>query len=139
MAVTFSHIALNCENPAATEAFYTKHFGFRRTRVVPLGDEEIVFIKAGAIYLEIFKAKGTAPAPPEKDGPGHRGWRHIAFTVEDVDRKLAEMGSDARVSLGPLSFDDFIPGWRAAWLADPEGNIVEISQGYTDQDNPPSN
>ncbi len=47
------------------------------------------------------------------------------------------MGSDATVTLGPLSFDAFIPGWRSAWLADPEGNIIEISQGYADQENPP--
>jgi glyoxylase I family protein len=65
------------------------------------------------------------------------GWRHIAFKVDDVDAKLAEMGSDAQVSLGPLSFDDFIPGWRTVWVTDPEGNIVEISQGYTDQENLP--
>jgi glyoxylase I family protein len=36
-----------------------------------------------------------------------------------------------------MSFNDFIPGWRTAWIADPEGNIVEISQGFTDQENPP--
>jgi glyoxylase I family protein len=47
------------------------------------------------------------------------------------------MGAEARVTLGPLDFGDFIPGWRTAWVADPDGNIVEISQGYTDQDNPP--
>jgi glyoxylase I family protein len=137
--LTFSHVAINCENPLATEAFYTRHFGFRRARVIPLGDEQIVFIRSGTMYLEIFRAKGTPPGPPaEKDGPGHRGWRHIAFMVDDVDRKLAEMGADARVTLGPLSFDDFIPGWRTAWLADPEGNIVEISQGFVDQDTPPA-
>jgi len=39
---------------------------------------------------------------------------------------------------GPLDFKGFILGWRTAWLADPEGNIVELSQGFVDQDNPPS-
>jgi len=47
------------------------------------------------------------------------------------------MGADAQVTLGPLSFDDFIKGWRTVWLKDPNGNIVEVSQGYTDQENPP--
>jgi len=41
------------------------------------------------------------------------------------------------LTLGPLSFESFIPGWKAAWLADPEGNIVEVSQGFVDQQNPP--
>jgi glyoxylase I family protein len=47
------------------------------------------------------------------------------------------MGSDAVVTSGPLGFDDFIPGWRSAWLRDPAGNIIQITKGYTDQQNPP--
>jgi glyoxylase I family protein len=41
------------------------------------------------------------------------------------------MGPDAHVTAGPMSFDAIIPGWRTVWVADPDGNIVEISQGYT--------
>jgi glyoxylase I family protein len=134
----FSQIALSCKDPIATERFYTRHFGFKRARVVPFGGDQIVFIKFDNMYLELIKAIGEVPTPPaEKDGPVYPGWRHFGFKVDDVDAKLAEMGDDAKVTLGPLSFDDFIPGWRTAWLADPDGNIVEISQGYTDQDNPP--
>lgn len=139
MSLVFSHVALNCRDPLATERFYTRHFGFRRARVIPLGEEQIVFLKAGSVYLELFQAKGDPPAPElEKDGPGYRGVRHLAFQVDDVAATLAAMGSDAVVTLGPLDFDSFIPGWRTVWVADPDGTIVEISQGYTDQDNPPS-
>ncbi|MBE2271758.1 MAG: VOC family protein, partial [Anaerolinea sp.] len=66
------------------------------------------------------------------------GVRHLAFKVDSIDAKLAEMGSDAQVTLGPLDFSDFIPGWRTVWVADPEGNIVEISEGFRDQENPPA-
>jgi glyoxylase I family protein len=38
------------------------------------------------------------------------------------------------ISLGPLAFDAYIPGWRTVWITDPDGVIVEVSQGYTDQD-----
>ncbi|MEW6755144.1 MAG: VOC family protein [Candidatus Latescibacterota bacterium] len=137
--ITFAHVALGCADPVAVEGFYTRHFGFGRARVIPLGEEQIVFLRSGSVYLELFRAAEASPAPKAgKDGPAYPGWRHIAFRVEDVDAKLAEMGTDARVTLGPMSFDDFIPGWRTVWVADPEGNIVEISQGYVDQDNPPS-
>ncbi len=67
-----------------------------------------------------------------------QGVRHIAFQVENVDAKLAEMGDAAKITLGPLDFDGFIPGWRTVWISDPEGNIVEISQGYKDQAHPPA-
>lgn len=136
--LVFSHMALNCNDPAAVERFYTRYFGFKRARVIPLGDAQLVFIKSGSMYLELFSAEGRSPAPaPDADGHHFPGWRHIAFQVDDVDAKLAEMGDDARITLGPLDFDDFIPGWRTVWVTDPEGNIVEISQGYADQDNPP--
>jgi glyoxylase I family protein len=136
---TFAHVALNCQDMARTERFYAKHFGFRRARVVSLGDAQIVFLKAGAMYLELFQADKPSPAPaPAKDGNTWPGVRHIAFQAENVDAKLAEMGSDARVTFGPFSFNDFIPGWRTAWVADPDGNIVEISQGFVDQPNPPA-
>jgi glyoxylase I family protein len=131
-------MGLACRDPLRLEAFYTRHFGFERARVILLGAEQIVFIRCGNAYLELFQAKGDAPAPAaEGAGPEYPAWRHLAFTVYDVDAKLHEMGTDARVTLGPISFDDFIPGWRTVWVADPEGNIIEISQGYVDQDRPP--
>lgn len=133
--VWFSHVALNCKDPARIERFYTGHFGFRRARAVDLGGgAQIVFLKAGPVYLELFRAEGDRPSSaPAADGDRTPGVRHIAFQVDDVDATLAAMGDDARaVTLGPLDFGGFIPGWRSAWLADPEGNIVEISQGFTD-------
>ena len=136
--MVFSHVALNCKDPIAVEKFYTRHFGFKRSRVIPLGDTQLVFTKSGNMYLEIFATSDSRPGPaPEKDGYGYVGVRHIAFQVDNVDAKLAEMGDDAHIALGPLDFSDFIPGWRTVWVTDPEGNIVEISQGYSDQDNPP--
>jgi glyoxylase I family protein len=136
----FHHVALSCQDPAAIEGFYRTHFGFTRARVIPLGDDQIVFLKAGSVYLELFKAGQPAPAPPAGgSGPEYPSLKHLAFMVDDVDATLAAMGSAANVTLGPLSFDDFIPGWRTVWVADPEGNIVEISQGFADQEPPPGN
>lgn len=138
-SLRFSHVAISCADPIALERFYTKHFGFQRSRVIPLGEEQIVFLKGGDMYLELFQAQGDPPAPKaDKDGPGYPAWRHIAFQVDDVDAQLAAMGDAATITLGPFGFDDFIPGWRTVWVADPEGNIIEISQGYTDQENPPA-
>jgi glyoxylase I family protein len=53
--------------------------------------------------------------------------------VDDLDAKLAEMGAEARITLGPLDMGQFIPGMRSVWLADPEGNTVELNQGYQDE------
>ncbi len=133
--LVFSHMALNCRDMAVIEQFYTKYFGFKRARAIPLGEgQQIVFIKCGTMYLELFQSEGDSPtAAPEADGYHFPGWRHLAFQVDNVDAKLTELGEAAKVTLGPLDFDAFIPGWRTVWVSDPEGNIVEISQGFTDQ------
>lgn len=138
----FSQLALTCKDQVATEKYYTKHFGFKRARVAPLPDgSQIVFLKMmdSAFYLELFQANEEAKLPALiNDGPQYPAVRQIGFKVDDVDAKLAEMGDDAKITLGPLAFDDFIPGWKTVWMSDPDGNIVEISQGFTDEDNPPA-
>ena len=130
----FAHVGLNCRNIKATEAFYARHFGFRRVRTVPLGDgAEIVFLRAGDVRLELFQAAGDG-RPVERDGPPEAGFRHLAFAVDDLEATLREIGADAVVTLGPAHFDAVIPGWAGAWLRDPDGRIVEIAQGYRDEE-----
>lgn len=142
MLQIFSQIAITCKDAIATEKFYTKHFGFRRARVAKLPDgDQIVFIKMGdsAFYFEIFQAKEEPPTelqPPTRDGYQFPSVRHLAFKVDDVDAKLAQMGEEANITLGPANFDEYIPGWRTVWIADPDGRIIEISQGFVDEENP---
>jgi glyoxylase I family protein len=138
--MVFSHVALSCKDQKATERFYTQYFGFRRAAVFDIGGgNQLIFIKSGNVYLELFPgAEDRQGAAPTADGGNAQGVRHIAFQVEDADATIAAMGDAAKITLGPLDFDGFIPGWRTYWLADPDGNIVEVSQGFKDQANPPA-
>lgn len=133
----FAHVALNCRDMAATERFYVDRFGFRRARVVPLGDTSIVFLRSGDVYLELFQGEGEAAVGHDADGPKEAGVRHLAFSVDSVDAWLVGPGQGVDVTLGPLGFDDFIPGWRTVWVRDPDGTIVEVAQGFRDQVDPP--
>jgi glyoxylase I family protein len=133
MDASFFHLALTVKDLPRFEAFYAKHFGFRRARVISLGDDaELVFMKNDLNFY--FEEERPCPMS-EADGPHYPGLRHIAFSVDDVDAKIASMGDDAVVTLGPLHFDEVIEGWKTVWLKDPEGNIIEITQGYRDQEN----
>ena len=136
---SLSHISLTCDDPIAVERYYTKHFGFRRARVVDMGQgAQVVFLRGAGTVLELFRADQPKPvAQATGDGYHWSSVRNISFEVDDVDRKIEEMGSDAVVTFGPLGFDDFVPGWRSAWLRDPTGNIIQITKGYADQQNPP--
>jgi glyoxylase I family protein len=133
------HISLTSDDPIAVERFYTKHFGFRRARVVDMGQgAQIVFLRGAGTLLELFRADEPKPvAQATGDGYHWSGVRNFSFEVDDVERKIAQMGPDANVTSGPTSFEAVVPGWRSAWLRDPAGNIIQITTGYTDQDNPP--
>jgi glyoxylase I family protein len=134
----FSHIGLSCKDPLAIERFYSRYFGFRRVRVYAPGPGQVVVIRSGPFALELFPSTEPLPAPRILGaGPDYPGVRHIAFQIADLDAKLAEIGADAQVTLGPLDMSQFIPGMRVAWISDPEGNIVELNQGYVDDENPP--
>ena len=92
------HISLTCDDPIAVERFYTKHFGFIRDRVVPDvpgRGEQIVFLRGAGTLLELFPAGPPNPLKPaERDGYPWSGVRNFSFEVDDVDRKIAEIGSD---------------------------------------------
>ena len=130
----FSHVALNCRDIDATQAFYVQHFGFQVSRTLPLEqNQKIVFLKRDDVYLELF-GSDLEVNRPFPDGHHAIGiLRHLAFQVDSVDEVLATMGEGAKVTLGPLEFDAFIPGWKTVWLEDPDGTVVEVSQGYRDE------
>lgn len=133
-AVRWSHVGLNCRDQQVTEDFYTRWFGFRRARVVDGDGERVVFIRRGDVLLELFASEGEAAFEAHDAGPQiPAAARHLAFQVDDVDAFLARADGELQISLGPLSFDEAIPGWRTVWVTDPDGMVVEISQGYRDQ------
>ena len=136
---TFLHVGLTCKDPLLIERFYTKYFGFKRARVYAPGPDQVVIIQAGALAFEIFKATEVAPiAPPINSGYEFPGYRHICFAVDNLEEKIKELGADAKPMLGPTDMSGFIPGMMVCWLADPEGNIFELNQGYCDEENPPA-
>jgi hypothetical protein len=71
----------------------------------------------------------TCRDPLAVDGYSWPSVRNISFEVDDLDAKLAAMGGDVEVTFGPLSFDDFILGWRSVWLRDPEGEPCPADPG----------
>jgi glyoxylase I family protein len=130
----WSHVGLNCRDTTATAEFYRRWFGFLPARAVPLDGQQILFLRRDDAHLELFPA--AAPATAKNTGAGSESpgaIRHIAFQTDDVDAFLASMGEAADVTLGPLDFSDFINGWKTVWLRDPDGVVVEVSQGYRDE------
>ena len=133
-AVRWSHVGLNCQDQQVTEEFYTRWFGFGRARVVEDDGVRVVFLRHGDVYLELFQGATEPVYPVTDDGPQYRGTiRHIAFQVDDVDEFLRDTEGVMPVSLGPVDFGKYVPDWKTVWVTDPDGVVIEVSQGYTDQ------
>ncbi len=132
----WSHVGLNCRDPNLTRDFYMRWFGFVPARAVPADGEEILFLRKDDVYLELFPSAAAAGAFAGGTGTEVPGAiRHIAFQTDDVDAFLFQMGEAADVTAGPLDFSEFIAGWKTVWLRDPDGVVVEVSQGYRDEEN----
>jgi glyoxylase I family protein len=125
---TINHIAFYCRDFAKQEAFYTKYFGFKRSRTYNAGQpNEFCMLKLGNVRLELFP---TDPAETSKLTAGEQpgGFRHLAFDVEAIDPMLEAMKADGIVV--DKSIDT---GWgRIVFFRDLEGNIIELMQGFKD-------
>jgi len=136
MAGALQHVAFNCRDRIAQEKFYARHFGFRRLRVFNAGRPgEFVMIGAGPVRLELFQARN---AVPEEQGDRDRvGFKHLCLEVDDVELKAAQL-KDAGVDIDPvIDCSDQVPGLLVCFFRDPEGNVIELMQGWQDQADPP--
>ncbi|HET9373903.1 MAG TPA: VOC family protein [Chthoniobacterales bacterium] len=98
-----NHIALNCRNLAAQEAFFSKHFGFRRSRTFKAGKpDEYIMLKLGSVRLELFSAD---PAQTVNANGGEQviGFKHLAFDVPKLEPAIEALRVDGILILSSIS------------------------------------
>ena len=120
------HIAIYTRDLARLEAFYTQTLGFAVARRWEAAG--IVFVDAGGLWIELTRQDapddGTQPRALDQGV----GLNHVALQVDRVDRsfqQLVERG--VRVLAAPADYEDV----RVAFLADPDGNVLELIQDHT--------
>jgi len=81
------------------------------------------------IALELLERQGSTRTRPDAVNPPDalldRGWGHICFRVEDVDAVFAHLVELGATVVG-VPGDAPEPGVRFAYVADPEGNLIEL-------------
>jgi glyoxylase I family protein len=128
----FTHIALYCRDIAAQEKFYTKHFGLKRSRTLHKGEPgEFFLMKLGSMRLELFPNPKAAAA--DKGGEQAVGFRHIAFEVPKLESARDALLADGVDCDEIKDVSHVIPGCRICFFRDPEGNIIELMEGYQDE------
>jgi catechol 2,3-dioxygenase-like lactoylglutathione lyase family enzyme len=124
--VGLTHIALLTSDPDASVAFYAKYASMRlvHRRVDADSGATVVWLTDGTrpfVIVLIQTVRVTAPLLPIAHlGVGCR-------TREDVDRLCADARNDGCLRSGPTDSGYPIGYW--AFLADPDGNTLEISFG----------
>lgn len=120
------HVAFDCSDLEQSLDFYCNKMGF--TRLMHLGDDEnpwLVYLKiAHGVYMELFPSgKGDV------DPSAKHYYSHLCLDVKDIAeavRLLRERG--VTVEDPHMGMD----GNYQAWLADPDGNRIELMQMMPD-------
>jgi catechol 2,3-dioxygenase-like lactoylglutathione lyase family enzyme len=138
------HLAITTSRFELLREFYVEKLGLPAVGGFP--GHDIMFIAAGSITIELIgddlAPDAGAPADPAT-GPIARsaegsslsgrarrqGWHHLAWEVEDVDAAFAELAlQGVAIHSPPESFPPEAPSMRIAFLADPDGNLLELVQ-----------
>ena len=131
MAV-FHHIALTCKDIKAQEDFYCTHLGFRHVRTFRAGEpNEFIMLRTKGACLELFQTPQWQS--DARGGEQPVGFRHMAFLVDDLTEKIASLTASGIVVEETLDLSSMLNGLKICFFYDPEGNRIEIMQGYSDE------
>jgi lactoylglutathione lyase len=131
MRTAFDHVGLCVADLDAAEAFYERAFGFTRQLAFELSPHPIrglMLRHDSGMRLELFERAGSAPGIQGRtpiEALATRGYGHFALAAPDIDEVFdGALAAGASAMIEPSASPE--PGVRFAFLADPEGNLVEL-------------
>ena len=128
-----NHVAFNCRDVAAQERFYTKHFGFKRSRTFQAGQpDEFIMLKLGTMRLELFPTESLKVIGCNA-GEQNIGFKHLAFDVPKLEPFIEALKADGVACDPVIDCAAILPGLRLVFFRDLEGNIIELMEGYADE------
>ena len=126
------HVGVNVADLAKAEAWYCAAFGLERELAVRIDGAglDIVMLRHAqhGHRVELLHRPGSSPglrAASPAEAALTEGYGHIAFGVPDLDGTHSRLlGHGAREVMPPQPSPE--PGVRMSFLADPEGNLIEL-------------
>lgn len=131
-AMPFDHVGLSVADLSRSQAFYRDFLAFDvvedRFTLAEHGLRGMVLTNEAGGRLELFEKQGAVPRPVARhpaDGAALHGWFQTAFRTDDVEREFARLVSaGAAAVLQPFTAPDGRS--RVAFIADPDGNLIEL-------------
>lgn len=125
------HVGLSVENLDAQAEWYSRTLGLTTARpftVAPLGLRGVFVVGENGLAIELLERAGSLPglrAPDTATALLTRGYGHICLRVTDVDSTHASLlAAGAGERMPPQASPE--AGVRMSFLADPEGNLIEL-------------
>lgn len=124
------HVGLDVADIEAQVAFYRHAFDLDVENDADSREYDFraVMLRGQAGWrLELFQRDGAGPRPKSDDvGRQHDllGIGHVCFTVPELQGmfdRLVSLGASVRIPPSP----SMVPGMTFAFVADPEGNLIE--------------
>jgi glyoxylase I family protein len=120
------HLSINTRDLRASADFYGRVLGWAQRETVPFDGFSLVYFEIpGGGRLELFDYGGRNPHT-ERD-ESEAGLRHLAFTVDDVDKAEAHLRANG-VTITMPSTDLPSLHIRAMLFLDPNGVTLEFCQ-----------
>ena len=130
MTTYLDHVGLSVADLEAQTSWYCNAFDLLPALPFQVPPIQLrgQFVTNGEITIELLERQGSTPgiqAANQAEALLTRGYGHICLRVSDVDslyEKLISLGAGSR--LAPQDSPE--PGVRFAFVADPEGNLIEF-------------
>ncbi|MBD2054503.1 VOC family protein [Oculatella sp. FACHB-28] len=127
------HVALSVPNLEETIQWYQDKLGFTTTlrRELPQLSTHQVFLELNGFRIEMFERENSARTQPfpanVPDDLLAQGYKHIAFTVDDIDAIAIELKHhNVEVVLEPVIDEEL--GLTVCFIKDNNGNLIELVQ-----------
>ncbi|SDM94002.1 VOC family protein [Actinacidiphila guanduensis] len=133
--VRFHHISLSVADLPALEAWYGRAFGLdrveERLELPDAGVRTVVLSNPGdpdGLRVELVQRPGSEPAAPADAfaATAVQTYTHLALHVADLDAAFARLTGECGAAPVSSPAPGVTDGMRYAYVADPEGNLLEL-------------
>lgn len=125
MVKALAHVCFTVRNLEESVAFYCEKLGLAPAFdfINDKGERFGVYLNVGGrSFVELFQGEAA-------EAPAHPSYRHFCLEVEDIEAVVAVLRAKGVAVSAPKMGSDH--SWQA-WLADPDGNRIEL-HAYTPQ------
>ena len=123
--VRFGHVAFRVADVEAAVKWYAEAFGARRVfhGEPQAGRQELMFLEfAPGQHIEIF-ANGSTKFRTPANGIGYQ---HFCLVVDDIDEAIRHLATMNVQPERPVR--EGRSHYRIAFVADPDGNVIELME-----------